>query len=58
VTSGCLGALMVAHKRVRSHGGYIRLIGPQPLVRSILEITKLTKLFGIYRTTQAALAAK
>jgi anti-sigma B factor antagonist len=58
VASGCLGALMVAQKRVRGRGGYIRLIAPQPLVRSVLEITKLTKLFAIYRTTQAALAAK
>jgi len=58
VTSGCLGALMVAYKGVRGHGGYVRLIGAQPLIRRILEVTKLNKLFGIYRTAQEALAAK
>jgi anti-sigma B factor antagonist len=58
ITSSCLGALMVVHKRVRPRGGYVRVASPQPLVRSILEITKLTKLFGSYRTTREALAAK
>jgi anti-anti-sigma factor len=58
VTSSCLGALMVVHKRVRPQGGYVRLAGPQPLVQRILEITKLTKLFGSYRTVREALAAK
>ena len=58
VTSSFLGALMIVHKRVRQRGGYVRVASPQPLVRSILEITKLTKLFGSYRTTREALAAK
>ncbi len=30
----------------------------QPLVRQILEITKLTKLFGDYHTVSEALAAQ
>ena len=58
VTSSCLGALMVVHKRVRPQGGYVRVAAPQPLVQHILEITKLTKLFGRYRTAREALAAK
>jgi anti-sigma B factor antagonist len=58
MTSSCLGALMVVHKRVRPQGGYVRLASPQPLVQHILEITKLTKLFGSYRTVREALAAK
>jgi len=58
MTSSCLGALMVLYKRVRPQGGYVRLAGPQPLVQHILAITKLTKLFGSYRTVREALAAK
>ena len=57
-TSTCLGAMMVAHKRVREKGGYVRVARPQPLVRQILEITKLTKLFGCYASVEDALAAK
>lgn len=55
VTSSCLGALMVAHKRVRPRGGYVRVARAQPLVRQILDITKLTKLFGNYHTTEEAI---
>ncbi len=58
ISSSCLGALMVLHKRVRPQGGYIRLASPQPLVQRVLEITKLTRLFGGYRTVREALAAK
>ncbi len=39
-------------------GGYVRLASPQPLVQRVLEITKLTRLFGGYRTVREALAAK
>lgn len=56
ITSTCLGALMVAHKRIREKNGYIRVAGAQPLVRQILEITKLVKLFGRYETPAQALA--
>ncbi|MGD0999105.1 MAG: STAS domain-containing protein [Candidatus Brocadiia bacterium] len=58
MTSSSLGALMVVHKRVRPQGGYVRLASPQPLVHRVLEITKLTRLFGSYRTVREALAAK
>jgi anti-anti-sigma factor len=58
LTSTGLGALMVAHKRVRPNGGYVRVAGPNPLVRQILEITKLTKLFGGYATVEEAMRAE
>ena len=48
ITSTCLGVLMLAHKRVRPDGGFIRIAATQPLVRQILEITKLSRLFGLY----------
>ncbi len=57
VTSSCLGALMVAHKRLRDEKGDLRVAAPQPLVRQILEITKLFKLFGRYDSVRAALDA-
>ena len=55
ITSTCLGVLMLAHKRVRDEGGFIRIAAAQPLVRQILEITKLTRLFGLYDSVEAAL---
>jgi anti-anti-sigma regulatory factor len=47
---------MVAHKEARKVGGGVRVARPQPLVRQILEITKLTKLFGRYDSVEDALA--
>ena len=57
VTSACLGALMLAHKRARKIGGGVRVARPQPLVRQILEITKLTKLFGLHDSVEEAIGA-
>lgn len=57
VTSSCLGALMMTHKRVRAKSGFVRVAGAQPLVHQILEITKLTKLFGVYPAVNDALKA-
>ena len=56
IASAGLGALMVAHKQCRSGGG-VCLVDPQPLVRQVLEITKLTKLFKVHATLDDALAA-
>ena len=56
LSSAGLGAFMMAHKQCRSGGGGVRLVDPQPLVRQVLEITKLTKLFQVHATLDEALA--
>ena len=58
ITSTCLGIFMLAHKRVKEHSGYVRIAGAQPLVRQILEVTKLNKLFALYATADQAADAK
>lgn len=58
VTSMCLGALMMGHKRAKQLGAVMRVARPQPLVRQILEVTKLVKLFGIYDSVDAAIEAQ
>ena len=57
ISSAGLGALMLAYKEARKKDGDLRLARCQPLVRQILETTKLTKLFGVYATVKSALAA-
>lgn len=52
-----LGAIINAHLKCRHHHGQIRLVGPVPPVRELLETTRLTKLFAIYDTVEQALAA-
>ena len=51
-----LGAIINGHLKCRHHQGQIRLVGPVPPVRELLETTRLTKLFGIYDTLDEALA--
>lgn len=52
-----LGAIINGHLKSRHHQGQIKLVGPVPPVRELLETTRLTKLFGIYDTVEQALAA-
>jgi len=56
ITSSGLGAFMVAQARVYKRDGFVRLVRAQPLVRQILETTKLTRIFGRYDSVEEALA--
>jgi anti-sigma B factor antagonist len=44
-----LGALVALHKTVRSRGGALRLINPQPSVQQILELTRLDLVFEVVK---------
>ncbi len=50
-----LGAIISGHLKCRHHRGQIRLVKPLPQVRELLETTRLTKLFGVYDSVEAAL---
>ena len=58
LTSSGLGVFMHAFKRARAENGYLHLVAPQPLVRQIIETTRLQKLFSIYDTVEAARAVE
>lgn len=58
ITSSCLGAFMMAHKRLRKCGGGLRIANAQPLVREVLQITKLARLFGVYDSVEQAINAR
>jgi anti-sigma B factor antagonist len=42
-----IGVLVDARRRVQEHGGSLRLVGPAPLVRRVLEVTGMTAVFPI-----------
>src|SRR5689334_463988 len=59
ISSVGLGGIIAAHLRCCLHSkNEIRLVAPQPAIQELLEITKLTKLFNIYPTLEAAIASK
>lgn len=56
IDSTTLGVLMGAVKRLRSGGGELTVVCPDPNVRKIFEITRLDRVFSIFDTTAAGLA--
>jgi len=53
--STALGALIGGLKRLRERDGELRLAGPQPRIRKLLEITRLLKVFEVRDNTAQAL---
>ena len=57
IDSSGLGALVSISKKIREHGGELRLCGLNEDLRSLFELTKLDTLFAIADTADQALAA-
>ena len=54
--STALGVLVGVLKRVRMHGGDLRLVCTQPRVLKVFEITRLDQAFAIRDSVDAAVA--
>lgn len=54
--SATLGALIGAGNKVRAAGGWLRLVAPHPRVRRLLQVTAIDTVFGLYDTTDQAIA--
>lgn len=52
-----LEKLIVLYKKVKAHGGTLRLCCIRPDVRGVFTVTKLDRLFDIWDTEAEALAA-
>ena len=55
IDSAGVGTLVEVCRRVRKAQAKMSLVGMQPLVRSVFEITRLDSFFPIYESTQEAL---
>ncbi len=55
--SSGIGALVGAFKKLSKREGELRLIGLTPTVKSLFEITRLHRVFGIYDTEDEAVAS-
>src|SRR5215216_2488134 len=54
LSSAALGTLIIINNKVKQRGGQLRLSNINPQILEVFLITKLDKLFRIYRTTQEA----
>jgi anti-anti-sigma factor len=55
IDSTFLGAIVVALKRISEYGGKIRLVGIQPTVQTMFQLTKMNRIFEIFETREDAL---
>ena len=57
IESSGLGGIVGGYLRLRKNHGELRLVSPRKHIRDILELTRLTQLFKVYDSVDAALAA-
>lgn len=57
IDSTFLGALVVSLKKATSLGGDLKLVGFQPAVNSMFELTRLHRVFETFRTREEAVAS-
>ncbi|RKY62280.1 MAG: anti-anti-sigma factor [Candidatus Latescibacterota bacterium] len=55
VDSSFLGALVAGLKRATAKGGDVKLVGLQPPVRSMFDLTRLSKVFDILDSEEDAI---
>ncbi|MFI7601946.1 STAS domain-containing protein [Actinoplanes sp. NPDC049681] len=53
--SGGLSLFVETHRRTAARGGWLRLAGPRPAVRNVLETTNLTGYLNVHSHLEAAL---
>lgn len=57
IDSTFLGALVVSLKKATSLGGDLKLVGFQPAVNSMFELTRLHRVFEAFKTREDAVAS-
>ena len=57
IDSTFLGSLVVALKKVTSSGGDLRLVGFQPAVSSMFELTRMYRVFERFETPEEAVSS-
>ncbi len=57
VDSSGMGLMVRFLCRIKNNGGDFRLAGPQPFLRSLLEMTKLVSIFRVYDTEEEAIVS-
>ncbi len=55
IDSTFLGSLVVTLKRINALGGELKLVGFQPTVRAMFELTRMFRVFETYPTKEEAI---
>jgi len=54
IDSTFLGTIVISLKKITAIGGDIKLVGFQPAVRSMFELTRISKVFETFESTDEA----
>ena len=57
IDSTFLGTIVISLKKVTAVGGDIKLVGFKPAVRSMFELTRISKVFETFESTDEALSS-
>ena len=57
IDSTFLGTIVISLKKVTAIGGDIKLVGFKPAVRSMFELTRISKVFETFESTDEALSS-
>ncbi len=57
IDSTFIGALVISLKKVKNAGGNLKLIGFQPAVESMFELTRMYRVFEIHKSREEAIKA-
>jgi anti-sigma B factor antagonist len=54
IESTGLGGIVAGYLRLRRIQGELRIVGPRPAIRQLLELTRLTQLFSLHDSVESA----
>lgn len=57
IESTNLGKIVASYLKLRKRGGDLRIVKPQPEIRNLLEVTRLSSLFGVFHSVSDAINA-
>lgn len=57
IESTNLGKIVAGYLKLRKRGGDLRIVKPQPEIRNLLELTRLSSLFGVFQSLSDAVNA-
>lgn len=54
IDSSGLGVILGRYKRIREQGGVVAIVGAQPHVKRVLELSGILRIIGLYDTEEQA----
>ncbi len=57
IESTGLGGIVAGYLRLRRNQGEVKVVAPMPAIKDLLDLTRLSQLFPVYKTIEEAMSA-